>query len=53
MARVVYEVVPDPTSHNLWPFELALAVVPGFGPALAGAVAGGLAARLSRTPGGD
>jgi hypothetical protein len=48
MARVVYEGILDPTSHNLWPFELALVVVPGFGSALVGAVVGGLVARLMK-----
>ena len=41
-ARVVYDGLRDPTSHNLWPFELAIA----FGVALPSAVAGALAAWL-------
>lgn len=42
MARVVYEVLGDPSSHNLWPFELVIAAAVGFPTALAGALVGGL-----------
>jgi hypothetical protein len=38
LARVAWEVVQDPTSHNLWPFEAVLAALLGFGVALAGVV---------------
>ena len=40
MAKVAWDVVGDPTSHNLWPFEVAIAVAVGAVPALLGAVAG-------------
>ncbi len=42
MARVVYDVVSDSTSHNLWPIELVLAAGPGFIAAFAGASIGWL-----------
>ncbi len=44
--RIVIDVVGDPTSHNLWPFELALAgifIVPS---ALLGAAVGMVARRV-------
>lgn len=40
LCKVAWDVVGDPTSHNLWPFELAIAVVVGAVPALLGALAG-------------
>lgn len=46
-ARVLVEAVIDPTSHNLWPFEIAIAAFVGLACALAGAAAGSLIARLS------
>lgn len=45
MARVIVEVVKDPTSHNLWPFEIVFAAILGIGVALAGALLGWLLAR--------
>lgn len=45
MARVLYDTVSDPTSHNLWPLEIILAAGPGVLAALVGALAGGLLAR--------
>jgi hypothetical protein len=42
LARVVIETLQDPTSHNLWPFEIIIAAGVGFSVALAGAVLGGL-----------
>jgi hypothetical protein len=38
MARVVVDTMRDPTSHNLWPFEVVIAFMVG----LAGAVPGAL-----------
>jgi len=35
MARVALEVAADPTSHNLWPFEVVIA---GFFGLLSGAI---------------
>lgn len=46
MLRVLVEGLMDPTSHNLWPLELLIALPVGFVPAFAGAVVGGLFARL-------
>ncbi|HTH28453.1 MAG TPA: hypothetical protein VL918_08300 [Sphingobium sp.] len=43
-ARVVYDTLSDPTSHNLWPFEIVLAAGPGFAAAFAGAISGKLLA---------
>jgi hypothetical protein len=42
LARVVAETSRDPTSHNLWPFEIIIAAGVGFSAALAGALLGGL-----------
>ena len=42
LARVVAETARDPTSHNLWPFEIIIAAGVGFSVALAGALLGGL-----------
>ena len=47
LARVVYDTASDPTSHNLWPFEIILAAGPGLAAAFIGAFAGGLFARRS------
>lgn len=44
MARVVYDTLSDPTSHNLWPFEIVLAAGPGFVAAIVGALVGQLLA---------
>jgi hypothetical protein len=40
MTRVVVDVARDPTSHNLWPLELVIAVIVGGACALPGAVVG-------------
>jgi hypothetical protein len=47
MARVVVDCVQDPTAHNLWPFEIVIALFLGFVPALAGALLGKLIVFLS------
>lgn len=39
-ARVVVDTVVDSTSHNLWPFEIALALLVGFPCAIVGAMLG-------------
>jgi hypothetical protein len=46
IARVIVDAVRDPTSHNLWPFEVVIAVIVGFLCAGAGTVLGTLVARL-------
>lgn len=46
--RVAVETAADPTSHNLWPLELVLALVLGLGGAVPGVLLGMLARRLSR-----
>jgi hypothetical protein len=48
MARVVVDGLRDSTSHNLWPFELAIAIFVGGAAALAGAVLGSALSRLLR-----
>ena len=48
LARVEVETARDPTSHNLWPLEVIIAVVVGVLCSSAGAVAVSLFARLSR-----
>jgi hypothetical protein len=45
-ARVVVDGIQDPTSHNLWPFEVIIALVVGFPCAFAGAITGSLIANL-------
>jgi hypothetical protein len=46
--RVVIDTSQDPTSHNLWPFEIALAWVVGLLASLVGAVLGSVPAFLAR-----
>lgn len=46
MARVIVDGLRDPTSHNLWPFEILLAGVFGFGVAFAAGGFGRLLRRL-------
>lgn len=54
-ARVVVEGLRDPTSHNLWPIELAIALFVGIACALPGGLSGGLlrVLRKRRSGGGD
>jgi hypothetical protein len=40
LARVIFETALDPTSHNLWPFEVAIAATIGLLVACAGALVG-------------
>ncbi len=42
MVRVIVEVAQRPASHNLWPFELVIAVLVGGTAAVAGALLGSL-----------
>lgn len=53
MARVVVDGVRDPTSHNLWPFEIIIALVIGFACSASGAITGSLIARLLPNRPGD
>lgn len=46
LIRVVMDTAADPGTHNLWPFEIALALGPGLLAGAAGAVAGALLVRL-------
>jgi hypothetical protein len=48
MARVVYDGLADPTSHNLWPLEIIIAGVIGFAVSLAGALLGSLPGLIAR-----
>lgn len=48
MARVIVDAVQDPTSHNLWPIEVVIALVLGLCASAAGALLGSL---LLRAPG--
>jgi hypothetical protein len=50
LARVVVEGVADPTSHNLWPFEVVIASGLGLFAAGIGTAAGTLAAMAVSTP---
>jgi len=46
MLRVFVDVVRVPSSHNLWPFELVIALLLGDAVAAGGALAGSLLARV-------
>lgn len=46
--RVCWDIVSDPTSHNLWPFEIIIAIIVGFVPAFTGALLGNLVLFLDR-----
>jgi hypothetical protein len=48
MARVVVDTAADPTSHNLWPFEIVLSGFVGAFVAAAGAVLGSIPKWLNR-----
>lgn len=50
MARVIADTIRDSTSHNLWPIEVAMMAVLGFGAAFAAALAGRLLRRGLGTP---
>jgi hypothetical protein len=42
LARVIVDGVRDPTSHNLWPLEVVIALLMGLACAFAGVLAGSL-----------
>lgn len=48
MVRVLVDCLRDPTAHNLWPFELVIALMVGYAVATAGALAGIVMARVLR-----
>lgn len=52
-ARVLVDGMRDPNSHNLWPFEVVIALVVGFACALPGAIVGSLIARWVINRSGD
>ncbi|ENO74806.1 hypothetical protein ACFQ4M_13090 [Thauera mechernichensis] len=41
LARVIYDTSSNPSSHNLWPFEMILATGPGLLAGVSGALVGG------------
>jgi hypothetical protein len=51
LTRVAIDTAKDPTSHNLWPFELLIAAAIGAFCATAGGLAGSWAALLSHHKG--
>lgn len=51
LARVVVETATDPTSHNLWPLEVMIALVLGLVAVVPGVAAGALIARVYRGSG--
>lgn len=53
LARIVYDTTLDPTTHNLWPFEVVLAGMLGYAVALGGVVLGLVIAKVSRAAGKD
>jgi hypothetical protein len=52
MARVVVEAFQNPTTHNLWPFELVIASAVGLAVASVGSLAGLVIARLLKVGAG-
>jgi hypothetical protein len=52
-ARVVFDGIRDPTSHNLWPFELVIAIVVGLIASSAGAFIGSVPALMPRRGSSD
>jgi hypothetical protein len=52
MARVVVEAFQNPTTHNLWPFELVIASAVGLVVASVGSLAGLVIARLLKVGAG-
>ncbi len=48
LARVIVDGLADPTSHNLWPFEIVISLVLGMTVAGIGALAGSGIARMRR-----
>jgi hypothetical protein len=48
LARIIVETTKDPTSHNLWPFEVIIAAMVGALCSSAGALAGSLVVRFSQ-----
>jgi hypothetical protein len=51
-ARVVADGLQDPTSHNLWPFEVGIALIVGMAAAWPAAFVGALIRYLGRRLGG-
>jgi hypothetical protein len=49
LVRVIFDVARDSSTHNLWPFEVALALGPGLLAGLAGTLVSALIARLRGT----
>ena len=48
LARITVDTAQDPTSHNLWPFELIIAAMIGMLVSSAGALVGSLPVLVSR-----
>ena len=53
MARVVVDGMLDYSAHNLWPFEVVIAILVGGAVAVAGTLAGSVVLWLSRKAGND
>jgi len=49
MARVVVDTMRDPTSHNLWPFELVIAFMVGLAGTVPGTLLGSVFRRMLAT----
>lgn len=49
LVRVAFDIARDPTSHNRWPLEVAIALALGMACALPAALLGTLAAKLRGT----
>jgi hypothetical protein len=50
LVKVLIDTNTDPTTHNAWPLEMAIAAVLGFGIALLGTLAGHFAIKLRQKP---
>jgi hypothetical protein len=48
VVRVLLDALRDPTSHNLWPFEVIIAVGVGFLASASGALAGSIPEFISK-----
>ena len=49
LARVAYETNADPTTHNLWPFEVVIAAFVGCSVSFVGSLLGGMLKPMVRT----
>lgn len=53
LLRSVFDVTRNPTSHNLWPFEILIAILIGFLCSVTGVLIGGIISNRLRQNGDD